>query len=242
MLSLGNRSSPAVIGGLAVLMAAVASACTSATSSATPIDEVSSVAAQALQVADDAAYLPVEVNGRWSLAGPPGTWLQPSISTTSSPWRWNYPCAVIDSTLVPGMTSFMDGEIARTFSPAKAATLRTQLQQRLDQSTNTSCHSLNPNVAEGPPGPILDRLVIEHVSVSGGTATVQGEVHVTDWQGGVSHVPTADGGRQVELGNRPGTSGRHLPAAARPGRPVAGDVVLGDVCAGTQPLSHTGSP
>lgn len=204
MLPLGSRSSPAVIGGLAVLMAVAASACSSATSSATPIDEVSSVAARALQVADDAVYLPVQVDGRWSLAGPPGTWLQPSISTTSTPWRWNYPCAVIDPALVPGMTSFMEGEIARTFNGAKAANLTTRLRQRLQQSTNTSCHSLNPSVAQGPPGPILDRLVIEHVSVSGGTATVRGEVHVTDWQGGVSHVPTVDGGRQVAWATVPG--------------------------------------
>jgi hypothetical protein len=102
------------------------------------------------------------------------------------------------------MTSFMEGEIARTFSGAKAATLTTRLQQGLRQSTNTSCHSPNPKVAEGPPGPILDRLVIEHVSVSGRTATVRGEVHVTDWQGGVSHVPTADGGRRVNWATVPG--------------------------------------
>ena len=51
--------------------------------------------AGALQVSDDALYLPVQLHGRWRLASL-GSWLQPRISTTSLPWRWTAAsCTVI---------------------------------------------------------------------------------------------------------------------------------------------------
>jgi hypothetical protein len=54
----------------------------SAPSSSSRADAMA-VVERALQVSDDALYLPVQLHGRWTLAGP-GSWLQPIISTTSS--------------------------------------------------------------------------------------------------------------------------------------------------------------
>ena len=187
--------------GALCLVGLVLSSCGSTTGAVGP---VSRVAERAQQVADDTVYLPVQVNGQWVLAGPPGTWLQGSISTTSSPWRWDYPCAVLDPSLVSGIRAFMTDAITQTFSGKEAALLQGRLDQKLGPSISSGCHSPNPNVAEGPPGPILDRLVIQNVSVVGSRATVTGQVHVTDWQGGVTHIAVPGGGRQVGWATVPG--------------------------------------
>jgi hypothetical protein len=189
--------------GALCLVGAVLAACGTSGSPGIP-SSISAVAGRAQQVADDTVYLPVEVNGRWVLSGPPGTWLQPSISATSTPWRWDYPCAVLDPSLVDGIKGFMKDEIARTFSGHDAALLQAKLINGLGPSISAGCHSPDPNVAEGPPGPILDRLVIQNVVMSGSLATVIGQVHVTDWQGGVSHTPVPNGGRRVTWRKVPG--------------------------------------
>ena len=135
--------------------------------------------------------------GRWVLAGPAGTWLQPVISSTSSPWRWRYPCAVLDPALVAGLRAFMEKEIDATFTTALAASYIDRLHQGLARATETTCVTEDPGVAEGPPGPINDRTVVRHVSVSGKTAVVTAVVDLTDWQGGVTGTPVPGGGRRV---------------------------------------------
>jgi len=83
--------------------------------------QIASTVEQAQQAMDDAVYLPVQVNGRWELSGRMRTWLQPSISTISDPWRWAPArCAVLDPALAPGMRAFMLGEIGRLFGGSLA--------------------------------------------------------------------------------------------------------------------------
>jgi len=163
------------------------------------------VVARALQVSDDAVYLPVQLHGRWTLASP-GSWLQPSISTTSSPWRWTAArCTVFDSSLVPGMEAFMQAQIAATFGGLEEARLTTAFEAKAARlGTAAACVRPPGAVTVGPPGPIRDRTTVTKLSVSGTTATAAGVVHVTDWQGGVTHVPTAHGGRLVGWAVVPG--------------------------------------
>ena len=187
-----------------VCLGITGSLCLAACSSPSAVDEITTVVGQAKQVADDAVYLPVQDNGQWALAGP-GSWLQPVISAESTPWRWvHYRCVTLDPKLAPGTRAFMTRQIAYTFAGALVTNLTRQLDERLSRDTSQACANNVPNVAEGPPGPIRDRTVVEHVSVSGRTASVTARVYVTDWQGGVTHVPAPRGGRRVGWATVPG--------------------------------------
>ncbi len=163
------------------------------------------VVERALQVSDDALYLPVQLHGRWTLASP-GSWLQRTISTTSSPWRWTPArCTVFDSSLVPGMEAFMHVQIAATFAGAEAERLTATFDARATRLGSTGACVRPPGaVIVGPPGPIRDRTLVTSLSLSGTTASAGGVVHVTDWQGGVTHAPTAHGGRLVGWAVVPG--------------------------------------
>ena len=143
-------------------------------------------------------YLPVQEDGQWTIDSP-GSWLQPAISTTSTPWYWVYPCAALDPHLVQGISTFMDREITDTFSGALATSLRSALRHKLAGATRTTCDSPDPNVAEGPPGPIRDRAQITTISISPHTASASAVIHVVDWQGGVTHTPASGGGREVRF-------------------------------------------
>ena len=162
------------------------------------------VAARAQQVLDDAVYLPVTVNGHWALFGRARTWLQPTMSTTSTPWRWVYPCARLDPKLVPGMRAYETSEIRSTFSGELALSLLTRFSQHLARVTDPKCSSLSPGVAQGPPGPIIDQFVAQSGSGQGGDAVVRGQAKVTDWQSGVSHKPAPEGGRFLGWRKVPG--------------------------------------
>ncbi|MHB1584522.1 MAG: hypothetical protein ACYCU7_14275 [Acidimicrobiales bacterium] len=167
---------------------------------------VTSLAQRAQQASDDAVYLPVQVDGHWALSGPKGTWLQSSISSTSTPWRWRtYPCVNLDAALVPGLRSYMLHQIAQIFSGSLAVRLRTLFVQKLGHDDSATCNDANSGrIAEGPLGPILDTTDVRRVSVDGATARVDAQVHVTDWQGGVTHVPTSGNGRTVGWAVVPG--------------------------------------
>jgi len=160
--------------------------------------EATAVVARALQVADDAGYLPVQSHGRWTLASP-GSWLQYSMSTTSSPWRWTVAgrCTVLDPSLVAGMTAFMHAQIAGTFAGAEAAHVRSGFDARVRRVDPSSCVRSATSMVLGPPGPLRDRASVRYVVVSGATATAAAVVHQTDWQGSVTHAPTPGGGRRV---------------------------------------------
>ena len=155
------------------------------------------VVERALQVSDDAVYLPVQSEGRWTLASP-GSWLQPSIGTTSSPWRWsaNGRCTVFDPSLIPGMTAFMHAQIAATFSGAEATRIRSTFDARVRHLEPAPCLR-PPTLALGPPGPLRDRTSVRYIAFSGSTATAAAVVHATDWQSGVTLKPTAGGGRRI---------------------------------------------
>jgi len=157
---------------------------------------VTAVVARARQVADDATVLPVQVDGRWALTGP-GDWLQPTISASSAPWYWDYPCARIDSSLVPGIRAFMTGAIDQTFASGEARHLQAALADSLTHKAAPTCTTADPQVAEGPLGPIRDTTTVQQVTVTGDTATAAGQVHLTDWQSGVDDTPAPDGGRHV---------------------------------------------
>lgn len=182
----------AVLGAMAAGLGA-----TSAGAGAPP-DAPGAVVARALQVSEDTGYLPVQSHGRWVLAGP-GSWLQPTISTTSTPWRWSPGrCTVLDASLIPGLETFVRGQIAATFAGAEQARLLSALDARVGGLETVAACVRPPGAAlTGPPGPIRDETTVTHLSVAGATATATAVVHVTDWQGGVTAIPTAGGGRRV---------------------------------------------
>ena len=89
----------------------------SATPAAPTDPQLTGTVARAQQAFDDAVYLPVQVHGHWDLSGPLRTWLQPSISVTSEPWRWAPErCAVLDPALASGMRAFLLAQIGRLFA------------------------------------------------------------------------------------------------------------------------------
>jgi hypothetical protein len=146
------------------------------------------VVSRAKQAADDSSYFPVEVGGRWTLSGTKGTWLQPTISTSSSSWRWTARrSTVIDDSLVPGMRAFMQGQFDDLFTPDLGSKLESQFLRRIQVSTDPNCVMLDPTLVGGPPGPILDQTKVKSVVVNGTTASVTAQVKQTDWQGGVLH-------------------------------------------------------
>jgi hypothetical protein len=191
--------------GLALSLAACASAPSPPQGAAREgtARDIQAVAARVAQVADDASYLPVQLHGRWVLPGP-GSWLQPVLSDTSTPFRLAYPCTVLDGSLIPGIRSFMTRQISLTFTTHAASVLDATLEQRLARAASTTCGEGAGGVVSGPPGPILDRLEITHTTTTGATAVVKGQVHVTDWQGGVSHTSAPGGGRLVSWARVPG--------------------------------------
>lgn len=159
--------------------------------------QIASTVEQAQQAMDDAVYLPAQVNGRWELSGRMRTWLQPSISTISDPWRWAPArCAVLDPALAPGMRAFMLGQIGRLFGGSLAGQLKTIVVRRIDAASSPTC--LNPNAsASGPPGPLIDHTTVGSVAFRGNEIIVHARVAVDDWQSGVSHVPTPGNGRRI---------------------------------------------
>ncbi len=165
--------------------------------STTPSQQIVTIVERAQQASDDAAYLPVQVDGRWVLSGPMRAWLQPSISLISAPWRWAPErCAVLDPSLAPGMRSFMFDEIKRLFAGSLADSLTTQFSERLTRVTLPNC--VNPNrSASGPPGPIIERTAVGGVTAKGGEIVVHAQVSVDDWQSGVSHTATPGNGRRI---------------------------------------------
>ncbi len=178
---------------LAPLVPAAASQPSDATSQA-----ATAAVARALQVFDDADYLPVQSHGRWTLAGP-GSWLQHSMSTTSSPWRWTAAgrCTVFDPSLIAGMAAFMHAQIAATFTGAEAAQVRSTFDARVRRIDPARCVRSPTSMVLGPPGPLRDRTSVRYVAFSGATATAAAVVHQTDWQGSATHAPTPGGGRRV---------------------------------------------
>jgi len=156
------------------------------------------VVARAEQVWDDALYLPVRSGGHWALAGP-GSWLQPAISLTSSPWHWTTArCTVFDTSLLPGMEAFLRAQIAATFAGAAAALVTATFDAKVGRlGTAAACVRPPGGLTLGPPGPIRDRTTVTHLSLSGSSGTATGVVHLTDWQGGVSRLPAPGGGRRV---------------------------------------------
>jgi hypothetical protein len=193
------------VGGCLLLAAAVVAGMLLSNSSGDDA-AIRSVVQRAQQAADDAVYFPVQMDDQWVLSGPKGTWLQSTISSTSSPWRWRtYPCASLDPSLASSMDSFMHRVIDETFTGALASELESMFEQKLARSNSTVC--LDPNggrVAYGPPGPIRDTTIVKGISIDGGTAAVTAQVQVTDWQGGVTQVPAAGGGRRVGWAVVPG--------------------------------------
>jgi hypothetical protein len=182
------------------LMGAAISSCGSPSSQA-----IAAVVSRAKQAADDSSYFPVQVGGRWALSGPKGTWLQPIISTNSSPWRWTAGrCTVIEDSLVPGMRTFMRGQFHDLFTPELAAKLEAQFLRRVQVSTAPNCVKVDPTLVVGPPGPILDQTKVENVVVSGTSASVTAQVKQTDWQGGVLHRAAPGTGRFVGWAVVPG--------------------------------------
>ena len=178
--------------------AAPLTACGSSPAALQP-DTARVVVTRALQVSDDAVYLPVQSGGRWTLASP-GSWLQPEISTTSSPWRWTAVgrCTVIDPALIPGLTAFMHAQIADTFAGAEEAKVRSTFDTSVQRLEPAPCRRPPTALVLGPPGPLRDRSTVIHLTVFGTTALAEAAVHVTDWQGGVATTPTAGGGRRVD--------------------------------------------
>jgi hypothetical protein len=152
---------------------------------------------RAQQAFDDAAYLPVQVRGRWELSGPMRTWLQPSISTISDPWRWAPErCPVLDPALAPGMRAFLLAQIGRLFAGSLENSLKSQFVAHLGRVTSPTC--INPaRSAEGPPGPIIDHTTVHSVILHSGEIVVHAQVAVDDWQSGVSHVSTPGNGRRI---------------------------------------------
>jgi hypothetical protein len=177
-------------------------ACGSSPASPHP-DTAETVVARALQVSDDAVYLPVQSHGRWTLASP-GSWLQPTISTTSSPWRWTVVgrCTVIDPALIPGLVAFMRAQIADTFAGAEATKVTATFEARVRQLEPAPCRRPDSGLVLGPPGPLRDRSTVTHLAVFGPTALAAVVVHATDWQGGVSNA-RAGGGRRVDWAEVP---------------------------------------
>jgi hypothetical protein len=137
----------------ALMPAAALPVSASAPSSSSRADALA-VVKRALQVSDDALYLPVQLHGRWRLTGP-GSWLQPTISTISSPWRWTATrCTVLDSSLVPGMEAFMHAQIAATFAGAEAARLTATFDAKATRlGTTGACVRPPGAVTVGPPAP-----------------------------------------------------------------------------------------
>jgi hypothetical protein len=156
------------------------------------------VVGRALQVSDDAVYLPVQSHGRWTLASL-GSWLQPSISTTSSPWRWTATgrCTVFDPSLIAGMTAFMHDQIEGTFGGSAAAQITSTFDTKVRRLEPAPCQRPPGGLALGPPGPLRDRTSVRYIAFTGSTATAAAVVHMTDWQGGVTKKPTPGGGRRV---------------------------------------------
>ncbi|MGA2930597.1 MAG: hypothetical protein ABSE98_00730 [Acidimicrobiales bacterium] len=191
-----NRATVTVLAGLLAL-APLLCACGSGSSGSSQ-GSPAAVVERAEQVWDDAGYLPVQSGGHWTLASP-GSWLQPTISLTSSPWRWTAGrCTVFDASLVPGMEAFMHAQIAATFAGAEAARVTATFDARLPRlGTTGACVRPPGGLTLGPPGPIRDRTTVTHLSLSGATGAAAGVVHMTDWQGGVTGVTTAGGGRRV---------------------------------------------
>jgi hypothetical protein len=192
---------PATITVLAGLLAVAALLCACGSgsgSSESPPGPAAAVVERAEQVGDDAGYLPVQSRGHWTLAGP-GSWLQPTISLTSSPWRWTAGrCTVFDASLVPGMKAFMRAQIAATFAGAEAARVTATFDAKLARlDTTGACVRPPGGLTLGPPGPIRDWTTVTHLSLSGATGVAAGVVHTTDWQGGVTDVTTGGGGRRV---------------------------------------------
>ena len=185
----------ALLAGFLTLTAAPPASASEPSSSSQ--QDATAVVERALQVSDDAVYLPVQSRGRWTLTSP-GSWLQPTISTTSSPWRWTAKgrCTVFDPTLIPGMTAFLHAQIAATFGGAEAAQVRSTFDTRVQRLEPTPCLRA-PGLALGPPGPLRDRTSVRYIAFSGSTATAAAVVHATDWQSGVTHKPTAGGGRRI---------------------------------------------
>jgi hypothetical protein len=191
------RQSAAVALLAAVCSLAVALPVSASEPSTSSRQDARAVVERALQVSDDAVYLPVQSQGRWTLASP-GSWLQPSISTSSSPWRWTTKgrCTVFDPALVPGMTAFMHEQIAGTFGGAEAAQIRSTFDTKVRRLAPAPCLR-STGLALGPPGPLRDRTSVRYIAFSGSSATAAAVVHMTDWQGGVTNKPTAGGGRRI---------------------------------------------
>ena len=186
------------LSALVLALTPLASAGAAAAPSAAANQDAAAVVARALQVADDAGYLPVQAHGRWTLASP-GSWLQHSMSTTSTPWRWTAAgrCTVFDPSLLAGMAAFMHAQIAATFAGAEAAQVRSDFDARVRRLEPAPCVRSASGMVLGPPGPLLDRTSVRYVAFAGGAATAAAVVHQTDWQSGVTHAPTPDGGRRV---------------------------------------------
>ena len=171
-----------------------------ARASAAPVptrSQLASTVERAQQASDDAVYLPVRVQGQWELSGPMRTWLQPSISTISDPWRWAPErCAVLDPALAPGMRAFLLGQLGRLFAGSLETGLKASFVTHLAHVTLPNC--VNPNrSASGPPGPLIDHTTVRDVGTHGDEILVHALVSVDDWQSGVSHIPTAGNGRRV---------------------------------------------
>ncbi len=143
---------------------------------------------------NDATYLPVQLDGRWVLSGHLRTWVQHSISTTSTPFRFVGNCAALDPRLAPGLQAFMIGQIDRLFAGSLANSLRSTLEQSVTRNVERSCPN-SSSLRTGPPGPIIDNTTVTGASRHGTAVVVRASVAVEDWQSGVSHRPAPGGGR-----------------------------------------------
>jgi len=98
----------------------------------------------------------------------------------------------------------MTHQISLTFTGHELALMLSTLGQRLSRADSVTCNEAGGNVVTGPPGPILDRLAVSDVAITGSRAVVKGQVRVIDWQSGVSHTPAPGGGRLVNWSRVPG--------------------------------------
>jgi len=186
-----------LLAGAALFGSLLGTGAASATPAAPTTPQLAETIARAQQAFDDAVYLPVRVHGHWELSGSMRTWLQPSISLTSEPWRWAPErCAVLDPVLAPGMRVFLLTQIDRLFTGPLHDTLRSQFLAHLGRVSSPSC--VNPNrSATGPPGPLIDHTSIDRVTRRGSEIVVHAQVAVDDWQSGVSHLATPGNGRRI---------------------------------------------
>ncbi len=105
-------------------------------------------------------------------------------------------CTVFDASLVPGMEAFMHAQIAATFAGAEAARVPRRSTPGSHGSARRGVRAPPGGAHARAPGPIRDRTTVTHLSLSGATGAAAGVVHLTDWQGGVTDVTTAGGGRR----------------------------------------------